>query len=87
MNIHAERHLASHRHRPFGRVAAWVGARLRARRARRMEEQTLVCLSTIEPKLLNDIGADMSSLNERNPHVVATNGAEPAEDSDRLRQW
>jgi hypothetical protein len=82
MNIHANRHVVAHHSGPFGRVAAWVSARMRARRTRRMEEETVVCLSTIEPRLLNDIGVETRTLHERHPQLAAS-----SEESDRLRQW
>ena len=82
MNIHANRHVVAHHSSPFGRIAGWVSARMRARRTRRMEEETIVCLSTIEPKLLNDIGVETGTLHDRHPKLAAS-----ADDSGRLRQW
>jgi hypothetical protein len=87
MNIHANRHVVAHHSGPFGRIAAWVSARMRARRTRRMEEETIVCLSTIEPKLLNDIGVETGNLHERNPHLGVAKPAPTIENTDRRRQW
>jgi hypothetical protein len=87
MNIHAEHRHASQQTGPFGRLAARVSAIWQARRARRMEEETVVCLSTIEPRLLHDIGIETGTLYERNPNLGVVKTDMPAEDTDRLRQW
>jgi hypothetical protein len=64
MNAHAHRPLARRRsrHSPLGRFAAWVNTKWQARRARRLEEQTVVYLSAMDSKLLNDIGMDATTL-------------------------
>ena len=64
MNAHAHRPLARHRpkHSPLGRFTAWVNTKWQAHRARRIEEETVVYLSAMDSKLLNDIGMDASTL-------------------------
>jgi hypothetical protein len=51
MNARAHRPLARHHSR-------------QARRARRLEEETVVCLSAMDSKLLNDIGMDIGTLGD-----------------------
>lgn len=66
MNAHAHRPLAR-RHsspKPLGRFATWVNTKWQARRARRLEEETVACLSAMDARLLNDIGVDISKLGE-----------------------
>jgi hypothetical protein len=69
MNAHAHRPLVSRRSRPrtLGRFTAWVNARWQARRVRRLEEETVVYLSTMDAKLINDIGMDIDRLSELTP--------------------
>jgi hypothetical protein len=64
MNAHAHRPLARRqsRHSPLGKFAAWVNTRWQARRIRRLEEETVVYLSAMDTKLLNDIGMDIGTL-------------------------
>jgi hypothetical protein len=50
---------------PLSKLAIWVSTKWRARRARRIEEETLLSLSALEPKLLNDIGLDIGNLSAR----------------------
>jgi hypothetical protein len=66
MNTHAHRPLARRQANltPLGRFAAWVNTRWQARRARRLEEETVACLSTMDVKLLNDIGVDFGKLGD-----------------------
>lgn len=66
MNAHAHRPLAR-RHsspKPLGRFATWVNTKWQARRARRLEEETVACLSAMDARLLNDIGVDISKLGD-----------------------
>jgi hypothetical protein len=81
MNTHTER-IANARlagRSPLGRLAAWVNAKRQARRARRIEEETIEFLRAMGPELRNDIGVDIGKLGEpnqilanQNPHVLAT---------------
>jgi hypothetical protein len=66
MNAHAHRPLARRqsRYSPLGRFAAWVNTKRQARRARRLEEETVVYLSAMDTKLLNDIGMDAGTLTD-----------------------
>lgn len=66
MNARAHRPFARRdsSHTPLGRFAAWVNTRWQARRARRLEEETVACLSTMDTKLLNDIGMDIGTLSD-----------------------
>ncbi len=66
MNAHAHRPLARHqpRHSPLGKFADWVNTKWQARRARRLEEETVVYLSAMDTKLLNDIGMDIGTLTD-----------------------
>jgi hypothetical protein len=74
---------------PLSRVAAWVGRRLRARRARRLEEETVVCLSGMDTKLLNDIGVELGKLDElsgERPPVKSAGAARPTRHAIRRRR-
>jgi uncharacterized protein YjiS (DUF1127 family) len=64
MNAHAHRPLVRRqsRHSPLERFADWVNTKWQARRARRLEEETVVYLSAMDTKLLNDIGMDVGTL-------------------------
>jgi uncharacterized protein YjiS (DUF1127 family) len=64
MNAHADRTLVRRqsRHSPLGRFTRWVNTKWRAHRARRLEEETVVYLSAMDSKLLNDIGVDIGTL-------------------------
>ncbi|WP_162918865.1 hypothetical protein [Taklimakanibacter deserti] len=66
MNAHAHRPLTRRPSspKPLGRFAAWVNTKWRARRARRLEEETMACLSAMDAKLLNDIGMDIGKLGD-----------------------
>jgi hypothetical protein len=66
MNAHAHRPLARRQANatPLGRLASWVNTKWQARRARRIEEETVACLSTMDVKLLNDIGVDFGKLGD-----------------------
>jgi hypothetical protein len=65
MSTHANRPTVHHsRLSPFGRVAAWVSTKWRARQAHRLEEETVACLCAMDTKLLNDIGMDIAKLGE-----------------------
>jgi hypothetical protein len=79
MTTHAQR-VANSRlagRSPFCRFAAWVNAKREARRARRLEEETIEFLRAIGPELRHDIGVDISKFGEpqmfarQNPHVLA----------------
>jgi hypothetical protein len=80
MNAHAHRPLARRhsRHSPLGRFALWVNTKWQAHRARRLEEETVVYLSAMDSKLLNDIGMDAAALadlakqrsSEETTHIV-----------------
>lgn len=61
MNAHAARPTASC-FGPLGKFARWVNTRWHARRARLREEDALLYLSELEPKLLNDIGVNFNRL-------------------------
>jgi hypothetical protein len=87
MNIHAEHRHAAQQTGPFGRLAARISAIWQARRARRMEEETVVCLSTIQPRLLNDIGIETGTLYEHNPNLGVVKTDAGSEGTGRLRQW
>ena len=69
MNAHAHRPLVNRRSKPrsLGRFTAWVNARWQARRVRRLEEETVVYLSTMDARLINDIGMDIDRLGELTP--------------------
>ena len=69
MNAHANRPLAGRHSCPasLGRLAAWVNAKWRARRVRRLEEETVVFLRAMDAKLVNDIGMDIDRLSELMP--------------------
>jgi hypothetical protein len=77
MNSRMDRPLAGHRSCPgsLGRLAAWVNAKWRARRARRLEEETVVCLSTMDAKLIHDIGMDVDRLSELTPRRRGMTGS------------
>ncbi|MGE0239549.1 MAG: hypothetical protein AB7F09_04735 [Parvibaculaceae bacterium] len=82
MNAHAHRPLTRHLSgtKPLGRFAAWVNAKRRARRARRLQEETVVCLSAMDAKLANDIGMDIDRLSEiapETPDVTEDEGSAP----------
>ncbi len=66
MNAHAHRPLTRRqpRHSPLGKFADWVNTKWQARRARRLEEETVVYLSAMDTKLLNDIGMDIGTLTD-----------------------
>ena len=92
MNTHAERvaHSRLASRSPFSRLTAWVGAKREARRARRIEEETMEFLRLMTPKLRDDIGVDFGKLAEsretlvdRTPHVLAALAvsASPSESS------
>jgi uncharacterized protein YjiS (DUF1127 family) len=87
MNTHANRPRAHHPSlSPMGRVAAWVSTKWRARRAHRLEEETVACLSAMDTKLLNDIGMDIGKLGEltrENPHVSPVSPLTPSQQ----RRW
>jgi hypothetical protein len=61
MNAHAVRP-ASSCFGPLGKFARWVNTRWHARRARLREEDALLYLSELEPRLLNDIGVNFNRL-------------------------
>jgi uncharacterized protein YjiS (DUF1127 family) len=91
MNTHADRPLArSHSNStPLGRFAVWVAAKLRARRARRLEEETVACLSAMDTRLLNDIGVDIGKLSELPDecrHVSDLNPLPPSQYSDQFKR-
>jgi hypothetical protein len=67
MNAYAHRRLARRqpRHSPLGKFADWVNTKWQARRARRLEEETVVYLNAMDSKLLNDIGMDIGTLTDR----------------------
>jgi hypothetical protein len=48
----------------MGKFAVWLSRKLQARRDRRLEEETVVCLSAMDTKLVNDIGVDIGKLDE-----------------------
>jgi hypothetical protein len=77
MNAHAHRPLARRpsRHSPLGRLTAWVNTKWLARRARRLEEETVVYLSTMDSKLLNDIGMDIGTLADLAEEPTSVNAA------------
>jgi phosphoribosylamine-glycine ligase len=79
MNTHADRSNLT----PLGRVATWVGTKLRARRARRLEEETVACLSTMDSRLRNDIGVAIGKLDDLSSPADAF---KPAQHSDGRRQ-
>ena len=88
MNAHAHRPLAGRHANPssLGKLAAWVNARWQARRARRLEEETVVCLSTLDAKLINDIGVDIDRLSELTPRMrdaANQNDPSPSEESSQ----
>jgi hypothetical protein len=64
MNAHAHRPFVRRQpqHSPLERLATWVNTKWEARRARRLEEETVVYLSAMDTKLLNDIGMDVETL-------------------------
>lgn len=73
----------------LNRVAAWVGRRLRARRARRLEEETVACLSGMDTKLLNDIGVALGKLDElsgERPQVKSAETPRPTRHAIRRRR-
>lgn len=79
MNTHAQR-IANSRlagRSPFRRFTAWVNIKREARRARRIEEETIEFLRAMTPELRDDIGVDIGKFNEpqmfakQNPHVLA----------------
>lgn len=78
MNTHADRSNLT----PIGRVAAWVGTKLRARRARRLEEETVACLSAMDAKLLNDIGVGIGKFDDLSGELPAVDTSE----SDRRKR-
>jgi hypothetical protein len=90
MNAHAHRPLAhtQSRHSPLGRFAAWVNTKWQARRARRLEEETVVYLCTMDSKLLNDIGMDIGTLADlaKGPSVDAANVLPLPRSSDRRKR-
>ena len=91
MNAHTSRPFARPHsaQTPLGRVAAWVGRRWRARRARRLEEETVACLSTMDSKLLNDIGVELGKLDElsgERPQVKAADAPRPSRHAIRRRR-
>jgi hypothetical protein len=65
MNAHANHSSST----ALARLTAWVNARWRARRARRLEEETIVCLSAMDSKLINDIGMGIDRLDELTPRT------------------
>ena len=71
MNTHVHSRLASRS--PFGRFTAWVNARREARRARRIEEESIEFLRAMGPKLRDDIGVDIENFggSDRNSHALA----------------
>jgi uncharacterized protein YjiS (DUF1127 family) len=54
----------------LGRFTAWVNAKWQAHRARRLEEETVVCLSEMDARLINDIGMDVDRLCELAPRMA-----------------
>lgn len=89
MAAHSGRPLAHPRPTPLGRVAAWLGTRLRARRARRLEEEAVACLCAMDSKLLNDIGVQIGQLDKlsgKPPHVNAEEAARPTRHAIRRRR-
>ncbi len=93
MNTHVERQISSHLSglSPLSRLTAWVNAKWEARRARRSEEEAVDLLRAMEPKLLDDIGVDITKLGQaepvvilRNPHVIATLALLPLRHQDPL---
>jgi hypothetical protein len=77
MNAHAHRPLARRhpRHSPLVRFTAWVNTKWRAHRARRLEEETVVYLSAMDSKLLNDIGMDAATLADLTKEPAPANTA------------
>jgi len=80
---------------PFGRFTAWVNARREARRARRIEEESIEFLRAMGPKLRDDIGIDIKNLGgsdqmlaNRNPHALApwTVSQSPSRSSGRRKR-
>jgi len=49
---------------PMGGIAACVRTRWRAHRARRMEEDAMLCIRAMDTRLLNDIGLDIGEIGE-----------------------
>jgi hypothetical protein len=91
MNAHAHRPLArgQPKHSPLGKFTAWVNTRWQARRARRLEEETVVYLSAMDTKLLNDIGMDIGTLADlasEPASVDAANVVKLAQSSDRRKR-
>jgi hypothetical protein len=74
MNAHA-----NHSSPMLARFATWVNTKWQARRARRLEEETVVYLSAMDAKLMNDIGMDIDRLGElTHQRPDAANENEPA---------
>lgn len=88
MNAHANRPLASHHSRltPLGKLTAWVITKCRARRARRLEEETVACLSAMDSKLLNDIGVDIGKLGELTTQTPDVHAPTPSQHSNRRKR-
>ena len=93
MNAHVERQTSSRLSglSPLSKLATWVTAKWEARRARRSEEEALDLLRAMEPKLLDDIGVNITKLGQaepvvalQNPHVTATLALSPSRHQDPL---
>jgi len=95
MNTHAER-IANSRlagRSPFSRFTAWVNAKREARRARRIEEETIEFLWAMAPELRDDIGVDIGKFAEpqmlahQNPHVLTAPAvSQPSSKPSRRRR-
>jgi hypothetical protein len=85
MNTHADRPLAGRHSRlgPLGRFTAWASRRWQSRRARRLEEETVACLSAMDAKLLNDIGVDIGKLGELTTQATDVHTPTPLRHSNR----
>lgn len=75
MSTHAERIAYSRLagRSPLSRFTAWVNAKREARRARRIEEETIEFLRAMGPELRDDIGVDIGKLAESNPMPASQN--------------